>query len=124
MTWRTMWRAKLIWPHFGAAEPPPPCVAWQEGLCEQALDRDRSMTHLDCEYSHRDADSVRRFNVGRVLVLKNPPAMGFIICIIMSGAAFFFPSVRQGLTLVHISAQRKHFLWDTVGGFSDTNGSG
>jgi len=55
------------------------------------------------------------FNVGRVVVLKNPPAMGFIIIIIASGTApFFFPSVHQGLTLVHISAQRKHstqFWW-------------
>ena len=25
---------------------------------------------------------------------------------------------RQGLTLVHFSAQRKHFLWDTLGTFS------
>ena len=24
----------------------------------------------------------------------------------------------QGLTLVHFSAQRKHFLWDTLGTFS------
>ena len=33
----------------------------------------------------------------------------------------------QGLTLVHFSAQRKHCLWDTLGGFtpfSDKNGSG
>jgi len=34
------------------------------------------------------------------------------------------PTCRQGLTLVHFSLQRKHFLWDSLGGFSDKNGSG
>ena len=33
-------------------------------------------------------------------------------------------AVVQGLTLVHISAQRKHFMRDSLGGFSDENGSG
>jgi hypothetical protein len=28
----------------------------------------------------------------------------------------------QGLTLVHFLTQRKHFLWDTLAGFSDKNG--
>jgi len=35
--------------------------------------------------------------------------------------------VVQGLTLVHLSAYREHFLWETLGplaGFSDKNGSG
>ena len=31
---------------------------------------------------------------------------------------------RQGLTLVHLSAQRKHFLLDALGSFSDKNSSG
>jgi len=31
---------------------------------------------------------------------------------------------HQGLTLVHFSAQRKHFLQFILGGFSDKNGSG
>ena len=30
----------------------------------------------------------------------------------------------QGPTLVHFPTQRKHLLWDTLGGFSDKNGSG
>ena len=30
----------------------------------------------------------------------------------------------QELTLVHYSAQRKHFLWDTLGEIGDKNGSG
>ena len=40
----------------------------EEGHREQALDRDRSMTYLECESSYRRADSVH----GRVLVLTNP----------------------------------------------------
>jgi len=28
------------------------------------------------------------------------------------------------LTLVHCSAQRKHFVWGTLGDFSDNNGAG
>ena len=28
---------------------------------------------------------------------------------------------QQGLTLVHISDQRKHVLWDTLGGLNDYN---
>ena len=31
---------------------------------------------------------------------------------------------RQGLTLVHFSAQRKHLLWYIFGDFNDKNGSG
>jgi hypothetical protein len=27
-------------------------------------------------------------------------------------------ATEQGLTLFHFSAQRKHFLWDMMGGFS------
>ena len=40
------------------------------------LNRDMSMTYLvpSGEHSHRRADSFRRFNVGRVLVLINPHA--------------------------------------------------
>jgi hypothetical protein len=33
-------------------------------------------------------------------------------------------SSAQGLTLIHVSARRKHFLWDTLGGVSNKNGSG
>jgi hypothetical protein len=29
----------------------------------------------------------------------------------------------QGRTLVHFSAQRRHFLWDRLGGFSEKNGA-
>jgi hypothetical protein len=47
----------------------------QEGHSEQALDQHRSMTNLQVECSYRRADSViRRFNVGRVMVLNMPPA--------------------------------------------------
>jgi hypothetical protein len=40
---------------------------------------------------------------------------------------FALPTSTQGLTLVHFSAQREHFLSHVVGclaGFSDKNGSG
>ena len=33
------------------------------------------MTYLQSECSHRRAGSVRRFNVGRVFALNNPPAV-------------------------------------------------
>jgi len=37
---------------------------------------------------------------------------------IVSSAALAASASKQGLTLVHLSAQRKHLLWDTPGGFS------
>ena len=36
--------------------------------------RPRSMAYLQGECSYRHAGSLRRFNVGRVLVLNDPPA--------------------------------------------------
>jgi len=44
----------------------------------QALDQGRSTTYLDGECSYRGADSVRRFNAGRVVVLNDPPALSVI----------------------------------------------
>jgi len=38
------------------------------------------MTHLQCECSYRRADSARRFNTRRVLVLNNPPSMTYVQC--------------------------------------------
>jgi len=43
-------------------------------IADQHSDRDRSVTYLQGECKYRRADSARRFNVGRVLVLNNPPA--------------------------------------------------
>ena len=37
------------------------------------------------------------------------------------------PSCNHGLTLLHVSTYREHFLWDTLGrlgGFIDENGAG
>jgi predicted alpha/beta hydrolase len=64
----------------------------------------------------------RRFNVGGELVLTNPPAtlwsrvlsavlMGMMSCG-MTGRIFCPPALRQGLTLVHSSAQLKRLLCD------------
>ena len=45
----------------------------QDGHCEQALDRDWSTAYLVGECSYRHADEEGMFNVGRVLVLNDPP---------------------------------------------------
>jgi len=53
-------------------------VAWMQGQREQARKPRSVHDYLqgECSYiiTYRSADSVRRFNVGRVLVLNEPPA--------------------------------------------------
>jgi len=59
------------------------------------------------------------FDVGRVLALTPPPAMK--VRLVSSSSS---STVRQGLTLVHSSAQRKDFLGELLLSFSHKNGSG
>jgi len=55
-----------------------------EGNGGQAIDRDRRLICLECECSYRRAEcketEERRFNIGRVLVLNDPPAMAAACC--------------------------------------------
>jgi len=63
----------------------------------------------------------RRFNVGGITVLNDPPAListTVPLCVppaFIPLSSFFMASTAassQGLTLVHFSAQHERFLWD------------
>jgi len=66
--------------------------------------RDWSMTYLpgECSCSYRRADSVCRFNVGRVTCTEDTPCLAVHQRVRAA-------SPVQGLTLVHSSAQPKPF---------------
>jgi hypothetical protein len=60
-----------------------------------------------------------RFNIGRVLVLNDPPAMALARCTPAvpqppeaPSTNTASPAVSQGLTHVYFSAQLKRFVWD------------
>jgi len=83
------------------------------------------MTYLQGECLYRRADSARRFNVGRVRVHSDPPALAkslnaalrsrmisddsllTICCVFLSNR---MGTVKQGLPLVHFSAQLERFV--------------
>jgi len=60
----------------------------------------------------RRADSLRRFNVGRVLVLHNSPATSGVNRAYSAEMPAYTEPTPQGRTLIHVSAQRKRIPWD------------
>jgi len=86
----------------------------QQGHSEHALDRDRSMTYLRGICSHRRADSVGRFNVGRVLVVNNPPASSSSV-----GGANGWPTDRNSSATMR-SSTRVYRLGNSAREYSAT----
>jgi len=78
-----------------------PWTPWKPGrrvIENTHSSRYRSTTYLQGECSYIRADSVRRFNVSRVLVLNDPPALDAVsVFAFFAGLGFFAASVNQGL---------------------------
>ena len=66
-----------------------------------ALDQDQSMAYFEGECSYRRLHLVRRFNVGRVLVLNNPPASEAAVA---SASAVLALATAASATLAAVAA--------------------
>ena len=79
--------------------------------------RGRSTTYRQGECAHKRVEE-GSFNVGRVLVLNNPPATPLMpldahMLLPPTNPSFSINTTRQGLALVHVSARPKPLLYLT-----------